>query len=362
MNNSIPPLKLNPLPSSPPPQKEAVQPVKAERITFDAGAIKNAQALMQAPDNLKNVLIGKLIEAPAFCSKEGEVAADIINHLLPSFLNDPNKFASDLLNNINKKEAPQFLDNLGGDSAKFPKESWKALLKDKSALKNVFTALDQALTTAEGATSNVALLKPLIDKIGDGKSSAATPAVASEATNPKKLLTLAGNTLKIGSIGAGIGTICFGAVVSLTDLAGVTDLIPGVGPNKGVTPPPGQVITNDVMKEISSFPGKDLSKETQSTIQDRIDTNLNKLPPTFSMRPTAYIEDTKKPVSPNGQVIGVQVEAQVDTNPIKIIYQESTTGSQITIIPEKNQNGDIMVKIIKVPAGGTPTVEEQTGR
>ena len=124
MNNSVSPLNLSPLPPSAPSQPTN-QTVKAEGISFDAGAINKAtKILLDDPDNLKNVLIDKLLEAPpsrSFGSKEGDVAADIINHLLPLFLINPNEFASDLLNSINEKKAPQFLDNLGGDSAKFPK-------------------------------------------------------------------------------------------------------------------------------------------------------------------------------------------------------------------------------------------------
>jgi hypothetical protein len=358
--NSIRPLNLSPLPSE--PSQKANQTVKAEGISFDAGAINNAQTLMQAPDNLKDLLIRRLIEAPAslsFGSKEGEVAADIINHLLPSFFSDPNKFASDLLNNINKKEAPQFLD-LGGDSAKFPKESWKALLEDKSALKNVFTALDQALTTTDGATSKVSLLKPLIDKIGDDKSSAPTPAVASKATNPKKLLTL-GNAVKLGLIGLAAGTV--------TELTGLTDFS-SLGPNKGVTPPPRQVITNHVMQEISSFPGKDLSKETQDAIQAKIDANLNLLP-NKSIRVGAYYGDTLKPVTINGQVKAVQVQADVKTQanesgdgrPSVIIFQEENLATRTIIAPIEKARGNPLkqsgdgVTVINIDAGNAPQVK-----
>ena len=80
MNNSIPPLNLSPLPA-PAPSQKSNQTVKAEGISFDAGAINNARALIENPDNLKTVLIDKLIlETPAslsFGSKEGPLAADI---------------------------------------------------------------------------------------------------------------------------------------------------------------------------------------------------------------------------------------------------------------------------------------------
>jgi hypothetical protein len=366
MTSSIPPLNLNSLPPSAPSQKTN-QTVKAEGISFDAGAINNAEILLNDPDNLKNVLIEKLMGEPPFRpfgSQEGKVATDIINHLLPSFFSDPNKFAIDLLKNINNKEAPQFLNNLAGGS-EIPQESWKALLQDKTALKNVFTAIDQALITSDGATSRVLLLQPLIDKIGDDKSSAPTPAVASKATNPKKLLTL-GNAVKLGLIGLAAGTV--------TELTGITDFS-SLGPNKGVTPPPGQVITNKVMKAITSFPGKDISSASQDTIQSRIDTNLNIAKAgdaSLTLTPSAYYGNTLEPLSINGKNQGSKVQANIKLNPNEedkpflLIYQEGKTSVQITAVPldaakaeHLKQPPNSKVIAITLPAGGKPTIKTE---
>jgi hypothetical protein len=293
-------------------------------------------------------LQGALVEEfgpPVKNQREIQIAVDILDLGIPFSINQLSSSGN---------SNPSLRKHLSSSSEKKvqPPDLWSKISDQslKIVLEHANTVINTELgkQSSGSITEDLNLFKREIDSLEDKINSANKGQVA----NPKKLLTL-GNAVKLGLIGLAAGTV--------TELTGVTDFS-SLGPNKGVTPPPEQVITNHVMKEISSFPGKDLSKETQSTIQDRIDTNLNKLPTTFSMRPTAYVEDTKKPVSANGQVIGVQVEAQVDTNPIKIIYQESTTGNQITIIPEKNQDGDIMVKIIKVPAGGTPTVEEQTGR
>jgi hypothetical protein len=125
------------------------------------------------------------------------------------------------------------------------------------------------------------------------------------------------------------------------------------------------------MKEISSFPGKDLSKETQDAIQAKIDANLNLLP-NKSIRVGAYYGDTLKPVTINGQVVkAVQVQADVKTQanesgdgrPSVIIFQEENLATRIIIAPiEKarenplKQNGD-GVTVINIDAGNAPQVK-----
>ncbi|MFZ4084426.1 MAG: hypothetical protein ACOYK1_02640 [Vampirovibrionia bacterium] len=237
-------------------------------------------------------------------------------------------------------------------TTQLPQGLW-AKISDQS-LKIILGHANTVINTelnAIGKQSNGIMIEDLnlFEKEMDSLEGRINSSNKGQAANPKKVLIYAN---ALAAIAVGIAAV---------DLTGAWDIIPGVGPNKRVPPPPSeQVVTNDVMKKINSFPGKDISRESQSTIQDRIDTNLNKLPPTFSMRPTAYVEDTKKPVSASSGkfVVGVEVEAQVGTNPIRIVYQESTSGTQITIMPEQNKGGDIRVQIIKVPAGEKPTVEE----
>lgn len=242
-----------------------------------------------------------------------------------------------------------------------PQDLWSKI-SDQS-LKIILEYANTVINTELGKqssgsiTEDLNLFKKEIDSLEDKINSANK----GQATNSKKLLTL-GNALKLGLVGMAAGTGL--------ELTGVTDFTP-LGPNKGVTPPLGQVITNDVMKEINSFLGRDLSKETQDAIQAKIDANLNLLP-NKSIRVGAYYGDTLKPVTINGQVVkAVQVQADVKTQanesgdgrPSVIIFQEENLATRIIIAPiEKarenplKQNGD-RVTVINIDAGNAPQVK-----
>ena len=203
------------------------------------------------------------------------------------------------------------------------------------------------------------LFKKEIDSLEDKINSANKGWVA----NPKKLLTV-GNAVKLGTWG-----IVAAAGLEFTGTIDVTPL----GPNKVVTPPPGQVITNDVMmKEISSFPGRDISSESQDTIQSRIDTNLNiakAKDASLTLTPRAYYANTLKPLNISDKNQGSIVQANITLNPNEaakpclLIYQEGTTSVQITAVPlaaakvdPLRQSQDRKVIVITLPAEGKLTI------
>lgn len=202
------------------------------------------------------------------------------------------------------------------------------------------------------------LFKKEIDSLEDKINSANKGWVA----NPKKLLTL-GKAIKLGLIGLAAGAV--------TEFTGVTDFSP-LGPNKGVTPPLRQVITNDVMNKISSFRGRDISSESQDTIQSRIDTNLNIAKaedPSLTLTPRAYYANTLKPLSISGKNKGSIVQANITLNPNEkdkpclLIYQEGNTSVQITAVllaaaktESLQQSPDRKVIVITLPAAGQPTI------
>jgi hypothetical protein len=345
----------------------------AAEISFDAEAIASAKTLLDNPNNhkdLKDSLIEKLtgLSTPrSFSSKEGEFAADIVHDILPSFFDNPTEFSNALLDGINTNTS-RFLNHVNKAHLN---NRWEALLEDKSALKDVLNVIDQALIESEGGTSNVLLLQPLIDRIGD-EPTEVPPELVRQSTNAKRtLLQKTGSALKNPLL---IGGLALGAIG--LEATGIINVIPNAP--LGTTTPPAQVVGGGVMKAITNFPGKNLSTETQPIIQARIDQNLNNVRerlPGFTMTPTAYYGDTLKPLTPANKALGVKVQADVKNNPTDtgdgqpsvIFYQQGITSVHITVIPVNEaraeslrQNGNNFT-LIQIPVGKTPIVETKQG-
>jgi hypothetical protein len=247
-----------------------------------------------------------------------------------------------------------------------PTDLWSKISDQslKIVLEYANTVINTELKKQDGSiTEDLNLFKREINSLEDKINSANKGQVA----NSKKLLTLAGNAVKL----VGLGLVA-GAGLELT---GITDLMPGVGPGKGVTPPPEKVITNDVMKAITSFTGKDISSASQDTIQSRIDTNLNIAKAgdaSLTLTPSAYYGNTLEPLSINGKNQGSKVQANIKLNPNEedkpflLIYQEGKTSVQITAVPldaakaehlKQPPNSEVIV--ITLPAGGKPTIKTE---
>ena len=362
------------VPSQPGNSTKSQATETAAEISFDTEAITSAKTLLDNNDNhenLKDSLINKLTELSAsrsFSSKEGEFAADIVHDILPSFFDNPTKFSNALLDGINTNTS-RFLDHVNKAHLN---DHWKALLEDKSALKDVLSAIDQALIelSAEG-TPKILILQPLIDRIGD-EPTEVTPKLARQSTNAKRtLLQKTGSALKNPLLIGGLALSAIGL-----EATGIINVIPNAP--LGTTTPPAQVVGDGVMKAITNFLGKNLSGNPQSIIQARIDQNLNIVRerlPGFTMTPTAYYGDTLKPLTQANEALGVKVQADVKNNPTDtgdgqpsvIFYQQGINSVQITVIPVNaaraetlKQNGNNLT-LIRIPAEGTPIVETKQG-
>lgn len=376
MSQEIKRISLTPTPPTPkPPRGEGS---KTQVLSFDRGALSSAKQLLKDrgvqletiieirrdPNSLAenlvpvldNCLQENLINIPAsqlIGTKEKELSQDILDHMMPKFLEDPENFTKDLLKSLEKKQLPEFVKNAGNDLA-FSEKSWKALLEDRSTLKAVLNAVNETFKTVDGSESDKELLKPIVNNIKDIPHN---------------------NNLLVNKFTVGTGVSALAVIgllqTPLDELAvnKYKELTSG-------TPNPEQVLSGDAMKMISEFKAVDVSQETQKVIQKRITVNLNlareKLP-SLTLTPTAYYKDTLKPFSINSQQKGVQVQADVKTQinehgdgkPSAIIYQEGKTSIQITVIPIeapralplKQSTDDITV--ITIPAGGTPLVKTE---
>jgi len=359
---------------------EVTQPkqpaLAASRDTIDKSlAVLNLGSDGKIRDDLKRPLIDglkdslandeKLQEAlvkdfggQANNKREIQIALDIVNLGIPFSVNQLSSSGN---------SNPSLRKHLSSSPEKKvqPQDLWSKISDQslKTILKHANRVINTELRKQDGSISeDPNLFKREIDSL-EAKINSANK---TQAVNSKKLLTL-GNTLKLGLVGIAAGTGL--------ELTGVTDFTP-LGPNRGSSPMPEQVLSGDAMKMISEFKAVDVNQETQKVIQKRITVNLNlareKLP-SLTLTPTAYYKDTLKPFSINGQQKGVQVQADVKTQineagdgkPSAIIYQEGKTSIQITVIPIeapralplKQSTDDITV--ITIPAGGTPLVKTE---
>jgi hypothetical protein len=365
-----------------------------EEISFDPNAKINAQRLLNtrmlefieingnmskafalpALDQALSSLLQKLEPAMSIGAKEGKLSSDILGLLLPALLrNDEGHNNLDhFKQSIVEGKLPGFLQELRNDS-NFTLGSWLSLLQDKPTLKNVLGAVDQALTTADGATPGVApLFKPLIDTIGDDRS--ADPTLQRQSTNVQQtFLQKTGNVLKNPLlVASGIAIIGSGAGL---EFGGVTDFIPG--PSKGATNPPVQVAKGDVMKAITGFSvenASELGKQSQETIQAKIDRSLKELKDQ-SISVTGYYGGTLKPLTLENAIKGVKIQANVKTQandqegkPSVIIFQPGNFGTQIIIAPTEAANANPLKQvpnkeliIVEIPLGAPGTIKLATG-
>jgi hypothetical protein len=380
-----------------------------EEISFDPNAKTNAQTLLDTRTRefieingnmskdfalpvLDQTLSSQLqkLDPAIIGAKEGKLSSDILDFLLPALLrnNEGHNNLGHFKQAIVEGKLPGFLQELENDS-NFTLDSWLSLLRDKPTLKNVLGAVDQALTTADGATPGVApLFKPLIDTIGDDTLTIANPTLQRESTGAKQtLLMKLGNTVRnpvvAGAIGignavknpvvaGGIGIIALGAGL---EFRGVTDFIPG--PSKGATNPPAQVAKGDVMKAITGFSvenASELEKQSQEIIQGKIDGSLKELKDQ-SISVTGYYGGTLKPLTLENAINGVQVQAKVrtqandqDGKPSVIIFQPGNSSTQIIIAPTEAVKANPLKQvpnneliIVEIPLGAPGTRKPATG-
>jgi hypothetical protein len=314
--------------------------------------------------NFRNYLANLLTELdaePTFACREGPLARDIVDYLIPSFLQDPNNFTKTLLKDIDQGDIPSFLDGRNDKEIGFGQGSWKNLLSDKASLKGILKVIDTALKTLARAKSinldEVPSLKELINKIPNERSEI-DPATANRATNSKKLLILGGLTLT-GAIGAG---------VMLTG----TDRLPEVVSNNGVTPPPAQTVGNEALKKITNFPGNNLSVTDERALRAMISKNFIKIEAkSKALDFKSYYGGTSKPVSQNGKIIGVLIQVDMKTasgdQPHVLVAQRNNDGIQFALIQVEEAKATPLVQVgkdftfITMPAGSDPKVEKLPG-
>jgi hypothetical protein len=185
--------------------------------------------------------------------------------------------------------------------------------------------------------------------------------IQNQASNPKRLLLGVIRLAAVGVVAAGVGGVL--------EFTGKIDVLKGVvGPDKGGTPPPAQIVGNEALKKITDFPGDNLSGTSERDLRAIISKNFTKIE---ALDLKSYYGGTSKAVSQNGKTIGIQIQVDIETadglKPHVLVAQRNKDGIQFTLIQVEEakanplrQVGDKVI-VITMLAGNAPKVKTLSG-